>query len=145
MHSMSTLARWGGALSASSCLQSDGCSCGLWILVVDRAFVAYVDSTDFGNYCFESFLRDWLAERGVVDLFLVGQSGRKKAIKGNLQFIQEERQQLRTRLRVALGQDNLDIATWVADGCLLEAFAEDSSKVATEQELQALDDRLNGR
>ena len=31
-------------------LQTDGCSCscGVWVLVVSRAFVAYVDSSEFG-------------------------------------------------------------------------------------------------
>eukprot|EP00966_Prymnesium_polylepis_P116605 2695074-Prymnesium_polylepis.1 len=42
-------------------LQTDGCSCGLWQLVADRAFAAYVDSSEFGTGRFGLFLVGWLA------------------------------------------------------------------------------------
>jgi hypothetical protein len=86
-------------------VQTDGCSCGPWDLVVDRAFVAYVDSSDFGTSSFESFLRTWLGQLQppVVDLLTVTNSGtlRTAAIEGNLSFIREERVRIRALLLAA--------------------------------------------
>ena len=55
-------------------VQTDGSSCGVWILVVDQAFVAYVDSSFFRSGTFPAVLVSWLGAegRGVADLTGLG-------------------------------------------------------------------------
>ena len=110
-------------------------SCGVWDIVTDRAFVAYVDSPSFGTGTFRSFLSSWLGEQGVTELFAVHNSGtqRRPAVAANLMFIQTERRQLRVRLAAAARDGKLPFT----DGPLLGDFALDSG--ASEAELVDLD------
>ena len=109
------------------------CSCGLWDLVVDRAFVAYVESSDLGTRSFDIFLRTWLSQlqpQPVVDLFTVINSGTQRiaAIEGNLAFIREERVRIRALLLAAaragkLGDGGALLGDFV-EGCVAASAAE---------------------
>jgi len=79
----------------------DQTSCGVWILVINRAFVAYCNSLEFGRGTFATFLPRWLSRLGrkAIDLSTVrGRGDRRAAVEGNLAFIAEERRLLRERL-----------------------------------------------
>ena len=124
-------------------LQTDGCSCGVWALVVSRAFVAYADSNEFGKGTFGTFLVAWLAEQQpqpVVDLRsrTLGRSGTQRvaAVEGNLAFIREERTQLRALLLRARREGKLAFQ----DGAMLHDFVESADAAATSAELDELDD-----
>ena len=122
-------------------LQTDGCSCGLWVLLVSRAFVAYVDSSQFGTKSFGTFLVGWLAElqpQPVANLLAVGGRGQQRtaAVEGNLTFIREERSQLRALLIQAARDGTLAYA----NGSLLEDFLEGTNTAATPAELEELNE-----
>ena len=124
-------------------LQTDGCSCGVWALVVSRAFVAYADSNEFGKGTFGTFLVAWLAEQqpqSVVDLRsrTLGRSGTQRvaAVEGNLAFIREERTQLRALLLRAGREGKLAFQ----DGAVLEDFVENADDAATSAELDELNE-----
>ena len=121
-------------------VQTDGCSCGPWDLVVDRAFVAYVDSSDFGTGSFESFLRIWLGQLQppVADLFTVTNSGTQRiaAIEGNLSFIREERVRIRALLLAAARAGKLS-----DEGALLGEFLESGRTAPSMAELDARDEQ----
>ena len=122
-------------------VQTDSCSCGPWDLVVDRAFVAYVDSSDFGTCSFDVFLRTWLGQlqpQPVVDLFMVTNSGTQRiaAIEGNLAFIREERIRIRALLLAAARAGKLS-----DDGALLSDFVAEGRKAASAAELDARDEQ----
>eukprot|EP00966_Prymnesium_polylepis_P321054 7377371-Prymnesium_polylepis.1 len=112
-------------------VQTDGHSCGPWDLTVDRGFVAYVDSRDFGTGSFDVFLRTWLGQlqpQPVIDLFTVTNSGtqRIKAVEGNLAFIREERIRIRALLLAAARAGKLS-----NEGALLADFVEGRAAAAT--------------
>ena len=117
-------------------VQTDGVSCGVWDLVADQAFVAYVDSKGFGSLGFGSFLHSWLLDRGVTDLHTVGgrATSRRAFAKRNELFITEQRAQFRERLLHAAQTGRL---AW-HDGPLVDVFA--TGARMPPEELDALDD-----
>ena len=119
-------------------LQTDGCNCGVWSLVVDRAFLAYCDSVKFGSGDFGAFLVSWLGRmgRGVVDLNQLRGSGigRREAVERNEAYIREQRQELREQL-IAAAHEGLHP---FPDGAVHGEFVE-SGTGATEADLDALD------
>lgn len=121
-------------------LQTDSSSCGVRILVVNQAFVAYVDSSLFLTGSFPAFLVSWLGAegRGVADLTGLGVGGtaqRKVQIAHNLAFIQEERRQLCERLRAAANDDVIELFA----GAQLEEFVAPGATAATAVDLEQLD------
>jgi len=120
-------------------LQTDGSSCGPWDLVVDRAFVAYVDSSEFGSGSFDTFLVTWLGQlepQPVVNLLTVANSGtqRRAAVEGNLAFIRQERVRYRQLLLSAARAGKLN-----ATGAVLGDFV--TSGVASASDLDAMDEQ----
>ena len=121
-------------------MQTDGSSCGVWILVVDQAFMAYVDSSLFRSGTFPAFLVSWLGAegRGVADLTglgVLGAAQRRVQIAHNLAFIQEERRQLRERLRAAANDDAINLFA----GAQLQEFVAPGATAATAVDLERLD------
>ena len=113
-------------------LQSDGSSCGVWIVLVDKAYIDYCDSATFGSGGFKAFLVEWLAERGISDL---GRDGSRTTVKSNMDYILEERGRLREELRSAAEDGAL---SW-ADGPMLDVFVREGEKEPTVEELEALE------
>ena len=111
-------------------LQTDGHSCGVWQLVVERAFLAYCDSSAFGKGGFGKFLTGWLCRRGrdVVDLNSVSGSGakRREAAASNEAFIKKERDQLRAQLLAAAHARKL-----LYTNAALDDFVADSATAAS--------------
>ena len=110
--------------------------------MLDRAFVAYVDSAAFGAASFPAFLVTWLAAGPlpVVDLFTVVNSGavaRTAAVEGNLAFIREERTRMRELLCAGARAGKLPSQR----GAMLADFAAKPGEVALESELDALDEQ----
>ena len=122
-------------------VQTDGSSCGIWDAVSDRAFVAYVDSDDYGTAIFPTFFVRWLKAQPlpVLDLFAVRDSaaGRSAAVAGNEAFIREERTRLRELLRDGAREGLLP----GEQGARLGDFVEKAADAASEEELNALDER----
>ena len=120
-------------------LQTDGHSCGVWQLVVERAFLAYCDSSAFGKGGFGKFLTGWLARRGrgVVDLNSVRGSGatRGDVVRGNEAFIKKERDELRARLLAAARALKLPYTD-----AALDEFVAEGATAASASDLDALDD-----
>lgn len=117
---------------------TDGCSCGVWDLVADHAFVAYVDSDSFGSGSFGAFFVSWLQRFGVSDLHAVrGTAGtRVDAISRNMAFIRGQRAALRERLLQAARTGKL---AW-QDGPLVDTFVPDETTRLSAEELDALDE-----
>ena len=108
------------------------------ITVADQAFIAYVDSDEFGHGTFGSFLAHWLADRGVTDLFTLSGSaaGRAPLIARNEKFIAEQRSCMRRQLLSAARTGQLVYQ----DGPLVDVFVAEGTSAATEAELVLLDD-----
>lgn len=108
------------------------------ITVVDQAFVAYVDSDEFGRGTFGSFLACWLADRGVTDLFTLSgrAAGRAPLIARNEKFIAEQRSSMRSQLLSAARTGQLVYQ----DGPQVDVFVTEGTSAATEDELMLLDD-----
>jgi len=103
-------------------LQTDGTSCGVWIQLVDQAFIEYVDSADYGDGSnFPEYLESWLAARDIKDLAKVASSERKAAVLDNEAAILGERRALRARLRTAAAAGRLE---HLRDGARLEQYAD---------------------
>ena len=105
------------------------------------AFVAYVDSSEFGKGTFGKFLVEWLGgqqPQPVVDLLTVGRSGTRRvaAVESNEAFIREERIQLRALLLRAGREGKL----LFQNGAMLHDFVESADAAATSAELDELDD-----
>jgi hypothetical protein len=117
--------------------QTDDCSCGVWDLVGDRAWIAYMDSDAFQMGTFGAFFRSWLRERGVVDLNALRGSGvsRGDATRDNLAFIRQERIELRARLAAAAKAGNLAFTEGLNQGEALRP----GTVALTETELDQLD------
>ena len=49
-------------------VQNDGSSCGVWVQAARDAFLAYIESEEFGTKSFAAFLERWLENQGVVRL-----------------------------------------------------------------------------
>lgn len=47
-------------------VQWDGSSCGVWVVVARDAYLAYIESPDYGKSVFAEFFEQWLARHGVV-------------------------------------------------------------------------------
>ena len=133
------------ARCASASWSSTGAlATGVWALVVSRAFVAYVDSSEFGKGTFGKFLVEWLGgqqPQPVVDLLTVGRSGTRRvaAVESNEAFIREERIQLRALLLRAGREGKL----LFQNGAMLHDFVESADAAATSAtsaELDELDD-----
>lgn len=107
------------------------------ITVADRAFVAYVDSDEFGRGAFGSFLARWLADRGVTDLFTLSgrAASRVPLVARNEKFIAEQRSSMRDELLSAARTGRLVYS----DGPLVDVFVAEGTDAATSLELEELD------
>ena len=117
--------------------QTDGSSCGVWDLVGDRAWIAYMDADTFQTGTFGAFFGRWLREHGVINLHALRISGvsRGDAIRANLAFIQQERIELRARLAAAAKAGKLAYTEGLNQG---EAMRQ-GTVALTDKELVALD------
>jgi hypothetical protein len=102
-------------------LQHDGHSCGDWSLVTDEAFLAYCDSSSFGDGGFPAFFEEWLRDLGVRDLGAADlrsdTAARAAAAANNATFIAQRRVALRESLFAAATQGTLHYV-----GAQLEVF-----------------------
>ena len=114
-------------------VQSDGHNCGVWDLVGDRDFVAYLDSDEFGRGFFGSFFERWLKELGVSNL--LGVRGRAET-SANQAFVSAERDAMRMQLLTAARAEKLVYT----DGPQIDAFTADGASEATDIDLDALDE-----
>ena len=108
------------------------------IVVVDRAFVDYINSDEFGNGTFGSFLARWMTSRGVTDLFTVSGSAvaRARLIARNEKFITVQRNSMRDELLAAARVGRLVYM----DGPMVDVFVPEGSTAATAEEIEELDD-----
>jgi len=120
-------------------VQTDGVSCGVWDVVGDEAFVAYVSSGSFGEGVFRRFLVDWLQAKGVTDLNTIRGSGgtRGPCTQRNLTFINQRRSEMREQLLHAASVGKL---VW-HDGPLVDIFVPSERAAETSSiDLDALDE-----
>ena len=108
------------------------------IVVVNLAFIAYVDSDEFGSGTFGSFLCRWMAAHSVTDLFTVSGCAKARApsIKRNEQFIATQRSRMREQLHSAACAGQL---VW-HDGPMVDLFVPEGITAATTAELEELED-----
>ena len=78
---------------------------GVWLRVARDAYVLYVNSDEYGTGSFESYLRRYLSNIGVLDLDGCKGTSKSAARNANQTFILEERAEMRARL-VQLAIDN---------------------------------------
>ena len=122
-------------------LQTDGHSCGVWTLVLDRALVAYLAQRSNGaggSGGFAAFFTRWLGAQGVTDLHTVcGSAAHRQAARSrNATFISEARNQMRAQLLQAARTGQL---RWQS-GPLIDIFVEGSGSAgASALELEELD------
>ena len=120
-------------------VQTDAVSCGIWQLVADHAFVAYVDSDSFGSGDFGAFFTSWLLKYGVSDLNTVAGSGssRSAITKRNITFINAQRAELRERLLLAAKTGQL---AW-QNGPLIDIFVTDGNQPLSVEDFDRLDNQ----
>lgn len=115
-------------------LQTDGYNCGVWIVVLDEAILAYIASTNFataGAAGFSGHLADWLATRGISDLRRLAAGKSRVAGAANLKFISEKRCEMRELLLAAAHAGKLDS---YRDGSRFELFAGKGRAAPTPEE-----------
>ena len=111
--------------------QTDAWNCGVWQIVVDKAFIAYCDTPNFGKGTFATFLVAWAGRmgRGVSDLNSVrlkSGSARRDLLARNEKFINEERERVRDELLAAAVDNRLPYA----EGPQLDVFVEYEGEAA---------------
>jgi len=99
-------------------VQYDGSSCGVWLQVARDAFLAYVQSENYGSKTFASFLAAWLLSHGVVNLRTLQGAPVRRAGSANTKFILEQRAEMRGRLVQLAMESKLQYAQ-----AMLEGFA----------------------
>ena len=116
-------------------LQTDGWNCGVWIVVLARAFAAYVESSSFGGGGFGDFVIAWIRQQqggeGVCDL----NAADTVDTGGNVSYVEAMRVECRDLLYEAAVDDKLSYT----DGPILDVFVVGKAKEISDLELAGMD------